>query len=110
MIISLDVYIQMMYNKTMKYEWNPIKNEWLKKERHVSFEQIIIHLSRGDVWKITDHPDQSNYPGQKLYFVMIDGYIYIVPYVTEKELIFLKTIIPSRKATKMYKEERENQK
>ena len=90
----------------MKYEWNPAKNEWLKKERHISFEQIIIHLSRGDVWKITDHPDQSDYPGQKLYFVIIDSYI--VPYVVEEEYIFLKTIIPSRKATKMYKEERES--
>lgn len=94
----------------MKYDWNPEKNEWLKNERHVSFEQIIIHLSRGDVWKTTDHPDQSSYSGQKLYFVIVDGYIYIVPYVIEKKHIFLKTIIPSRKATKMYKEERENEK
>ncbi len=94
----------------MKYDWNAEKNEWLKNERNVSFEQIIIHLSRGDVWKIADHPDQSNYPGQKLYFVIVDGYIYIVPYVVEKEHIYLKTIIPSRKATKMYKEELENKK
>ena len=79
MIISLDVYIQMMF-----------------------------HLSQGDVWKITDHPDQSNYPGQKLYFVIVDSYVYIVPYTVENEYIFLKTIIPSRKATKMYKEERES--
>jgi uncharacterized DUF497 family protein len=91
----------------MKYEWDPAKNEWLKKERQISFEQIIIHLSRGDVWKITDHPDQSNYPEQKLYFIIIDSYIYIVPYVVENQYIILKTIIPSRKATKMYKEERE---
>ena len=42
----------------MKYEWNPQKNEWLKKERNISFEQIIFHLSQGDVWKIADHPDQ----------------------------------------------------
>jgi hypothetical protein len=94
----------------MKYEWNPAKNELLKKERHISFEQIIIHLSRGDVWKITDHPDQSNYPGQKLYFVIIDSHIYIVPYVVEEGHIFLKTIIPSRKATKMYKKEQESKK
>jgi hypothetical protein len=93
----------------MKYEWSPAKNEWLKKERHVSFEEIIIHLSRGDIWKIADHPDQSNYPGQKLYFVIVDGCIDIVPYVIEKEYIFLKTIIPSRKATKMYKEQQESQ-
>ncbi|MBN1363334.1 MAG: BrnT family toxin [Syntrophaceae bacterium] len=96
-----------MYNKTMKYEWNPSKNEWLKKERHVSFEEIIFHLSRGDVWKVSDHPDQGNYPGQRLYFVIVNDYIYIVPYTIEKSHIFLKTIIPSRKATKMYKKEQE---
>ena len=96
--------------KTMKYEWNPQKNEWLKNERHVSFEQIIIHLSRGDVWKTTDPPDQLNYPGQKLYFVIVAGYIYIVPYMIENDRIFLKTIIPSRKATKMYNEEQERKK
>jgi uncharacterized DUF497 family protein len=97
------------HGKMMKYDWNPTKNEWLKKERQISFEQIIIHFSRGDVWKVTDHPDQSSYPGQKMYFVNVNGYIYIVPYVVEKEYIFLKTIISSRKATKIYKEEQENQ-
>jgi uncharacterized DUF497 family protein len=92
----------------MKYEWNPEKNEWLKKERNISFEQIIFHLSRGDVWKIADHPDQLNYPGQKVYFVIIEDYIYAVPHIIEKKYIFLKTIIPSRKATKMYKEGQED--
>jgi uncharacterized DUF497 family protein len=89
----------------MKYEWNSDKNEELKKERNLSFEKIIYHLSRGDVWKTADHPDQAKYPGQKLYFIIIDAYIYIVPHVISKEHIFLKTIIPSRKATKLYKEE-----
>ena len=104
------MYMQMMYKQNMKYDWNPEKNEWLKEVRHISFEQIIIHLSRGDVWKIADHPDQASYPGQKLYFVIVDSYIYIVPYVIEKESIYLKTIIPSRKATKMYNEEQESKK
>lgn len=89
----------------MKYEWNPEQNEWLKKERNISFEQIIFHLSQGDVWKQADHPDQENYPGQKIYFVLIDEYIYLVPHVIEKDTIFLKTIIPSRKATRMYQQE-----
>ena len=91
----------------MKYEWNPEKNAVLKQERNVSFEEIIFHLSRGDVWKTADHPDQEKYPGQKLYFVIIDEYIYIVPYVISKDHIFLKTIIPSRKATKLYKADKE---
>jgi len=89
----------------MKYEWNPDKNEWLKRERNISFERIIFHLSQGDIWKIGEHPDQTNYPGQRLYFVIVDDYIYIVPCIVEKEYIFLKTIIPSRRATKDYKKE-----
>ena len=89
----------------MRYEWDPEKNKRLKKERKISFEQVIFHLSRGDVWKTADHPDQEHYPGQKLYFVIIGGYIYLVPHIIEKEYIFLKTVIPSRKATKMYKDE-----
>ncbi len=97
-----------MYNFDMKYEWNPPKNEWLKKERNISFEQIIFHLSQGDVWKIADHPDQKKYPGQKIYFVIVEDYIYLVPYIIEKEYIFLKTVIPSRKATKIYLEQQED--
>ena len=98
----------MMYNNNMKYEWNPDKNEWLKKERNISFEKVIYHLARGDIWNTANHPDQGKYPGQKIYFVIIEGYIYIVPYVIEKDYIFLKTIIPSRKATKVYQKEQEN--
>jgi len=99
-----------MYNGTMSYDWNPDKNEWLKRERNISFERVIFHLLRGDVWKIADHPDQANYPGQRIYFVIIENYVYAVPHIIEKDRIFLKTIIPSRKATKMYREEQETQK
>jgi hypothetical protein len=91
----------------MRYEWNPEKNELLKRERNISFEQIIFHLSKGDIWKISEHPDQINYPGQKIFFVIVNGYIYMVPYVPGKEITFLKTIIPSRKATRTYKGKRE---
>ena len=93
-----------MYSTVMRHEWNPEKNEWLKKERNVSFEQIVFHLSQGDIWKTAEHPDQTNYPGQKLYFVIVEDYIYLVPFVTEDEYLFLKTIIPSINATKDYKE------
>jgi uncharacterized DUF497 family protein len=91
----------------MRYEWDPEKNEWLKAERNISFEQIIFHLARGDVWKIADHPDQENYPGQRIYFVIVEEYIHLVPPVVEKDYIFLKTIIPSRKASKAYKRQQE---
>ena len=91
----------------MKYEWDPQKNKWLKRERNVSFEKIVFHLARGDVWKLADHPDQDSYPGQKIYFVVVDHYVYLVPHVVEKDYVFLKTIIPSRKATKTYIYEKE---
>ena len=57
-----------MYTAIMKYDWNPKKNEWLKKERKLSFEEVVFHLSQGDVWKVADHPDQQKYPGEKMNF------------------------------------------
>ena len=87
----------------MRYEWNPEKNEKLKRERSISFEQIVFHLSQGDIWKTADHPDQKNYPGQRIYFVIAEDYIYLVPFVVEDEYVFLKTIIPNRKATKDFR-------
>jgi len=97
-----------MYNIKMKYEWNPEKNEWLKQNRNISFEQIIFHLGQGDIWLIGDHPKQDKYPGQRIYFVIVDDYIYLVPHVIGEKHIFLKTIIPSRKATKNYLQEKGN--
>lgn len=91
--------------KNLKYDWNSDKNEWLKKERNISFEQIIFHLSQGDVWKEADHPNQKDYPNQKIYFVVVDNCNYLVPYVQQNNIIFLKTIIPNRKATKDYHRE-----
>jgi len=96
-----------MHNGVMKYEWNPEKNAILKRERNISFEQIVFHLSNGDIWKTSDHPNQKQYPGQKLYCVNVEGYIHIVPHVIEKQHVFLKTIIPSRKATCDFEKEGE---
>ncbi len=88
----------------MRYEWNSEKNEWLKRERGISFERIVFHLSQGDIWKTADQPDQEKYPGKRIYFVDVVGCIHLVPFVEENEYIFLKTIIPSRKATREYHE------
>ncbi len=96
-----------MYNICMIFDWNPEKNEWLKEKRGISFEIIIFHLSQGDLWKIADHSHQKRYPGQKIYFVRVDDYIYLVPHLKEEKKVFLKTIIPSRKATRDYKRELE---
>ena len=68
---------------------------------------MLFHLSRGNVWRIADHPDQENYAGQRIYFVIVEEYIHLVPHVVEEDYIFLRTIIPSRKATRAYKKEQE---
>lgn len=85
--------------------WDPEKNERLKKERNVSFEDVLFHIEAGDVLDIFDHPNQERCAGQKIYTIAIEEYVHLVPFVESEEEIFLKTIIPSRKATKQYKGE-----
>jgi len=84
------------------FRWENEKNELLKKNRGVCFEQVVISMERGDVLDTIEHPNQNRYPGQKIATVWIDDYVYLVPYVESNEGIFLKTIIPSRKATDKY--------
>jgi len=86
------------------FRWDNEKNEWLKEYRGVSFEQVVILMERGDVLEIIEHPNQNKYPGQKIATIWIDDYAYLVPYVQERDEIFLKTIIPSRKATNKFME------
>ena len=87
----------------MKYfTWDPEKNEKLKAQRGVSFEEIVFHIERGDVLDILEHPNQQRYEGQRIFIVQFQDYVYLVPFVEEKEQVVLKTIIPSRKATKKY--------
>ena len=87
----------------MKYfDWNDDKNELLKKERDVSFEQGELAIAAGDLIDRVRHPNQSKYPNQKVFLVKIEDYIYSVPYVEDEEIVFLKTIIPNSKATKKY--------
>ena len=87
----------------MKYfAWSPEKNEWLKRERGVSFEDVVFHIQAGDEVDVFEHPNQERYPGQKVSVVVIEGYAYLVPFVESREEIFLKTIIPSRKASRKY--------
>jgi uncharacterized DUF497 family protein len=84
------------------YSWNPDKNKLLQQERGISFEEIVFHIQSGDEIEIFDHPNQERYPKQKISVVVVEGYVYLVPFVETEEGIFLKTIIPSRKATKKY--------
>ena len=83
--------------------WDHLKNEHLKSQRCVSFEDVVFHILAGDVLETIDHPNQQRYPGQQIHVIAIEDYVYLVPFVESDEEVFLKTIIPSRKVTKKYK-------
>lgn len=85
-----------------RFSWDPAKNERLKRERSISFEEIVFHIENGQEVDIFEHPNQKRYPGQRISVVAVDGYAYLVPYVESENELFLKTIIPSRTATKRY--------
>lgn len=85
------------------FEWNTEKNEWLKAARGISFEDVVFYLEAGHVFEIINHPNQKRYLGQMIYVIAIEDYVYLVPFVESTEAVFLKTIIPSRKATKRYR-------
>lgn len=82
--------------------WNHEKNRQLKAERKVSFEEVVFYIERGQLLDIVEHPNQERYGGQRIFIVKIRDYAYLVPLVETELGIFLKTIIPSRKATKDY--------
>ena len=86
------------------YKWNEEKNELLKKTRNISFEEIVIYLEKGNIFKELEHHNKDKYPNQRIYLININNYIYQVPYVIdyENKWYFLKTIIPDRKLTKKY--------
>lgn len=85
-----------------QFDWNEQKNEWLKKERGISFEKIVEALNQGNLLADIQHADQNKYPHQKIMYVRIYEYVYAVPYVQTDEVIFFKTIYPSRKAKAKY--------
>lgn len=82
--------------------WDRSKNELLKSDRDVSFEAVLIAITKGNILDDSVHPNQEKYPNQRLLIVQIKEYAYLVPYIETNTEIFLKTIIPSRKATKQY--------
>lgn len=87
----------------MKYfSWSTEKNRLLQDTRGISFEEIVFHIEKGDVHDILEHPNQEKYSGQRIMIVDVEGYAYIVPFVEDDREVFLKTIIPSRKATREY--------
>jgi hypothetical protein len=87
--------------KSSIFSWSEEKNGILKRGRNISFEEIIIAIQKGDLLEIIPNPS-NNYKEQECFVVSINNYAYIVPYVENDDGIFLKTIYPSRKYTKVF--------
>ena len=84
-----------------RYDWNQEKNEQLVAQRRISFERVVFAIEQGGLVDVLNHPNQQRYPGQMIYVVDVEQYLYLVPFVTDSDgTRFLKTIIPSRKATR----------
>ena len=82
--------------------WNPFKNHQLIEQRGISFDDVVFYLQQESLLDDIEHPNKDRYPNQRMFVVDIDGYVYLIPYIESQDEIFLKTIIPSRKATKQY--------
>lgn len=89
---------------SFRFDWSTDKNRQLTEQRAISFESVVSAMERGGLVDVLEHPNQDRYPGQSIYVVQIDGYLYLVPFVTQTDgTRFLKTIIPSRKAMRDYR-------
>ena len=84
------------------FRWGPEKNDQLALERGVSFEQMVVAIEAGGLLDVLAHPNPGKYPNQRVLVVACDGYAYLVPFVEEDDHFFLKTVIPSCKATRDY--------
>ena len=91
------------------FDWSTSKNQQLIDERGISFERVVSAIEQGGLLDVVEHPNRHRYPGQRIYVVEIEGYVHLVPFVAEANgMRFLKTIIPSRKATRDYRRRRQS--
>lgn len=95
--------------KRKPIRWNSEKNVELMQERGVSFEEVLSSIEQGGLLVTLEHPNEQKYPNQRIWVVRIRGYAHMVPFVETEEEIFLKTIMPSRKATKQFLGETDNE-
>ena len=78
------------------------ENEQLMAERRICFEAIVVAIEAGELLDVLEHPNQARYPGQRILVVRLNGYVHLVPYAESDDHLFLKTIIPSRRAQRRY--------
>jgi len=91
-------------------KWNEEKNQLLKIQRGIDFDQILEKIESGNIVGRKVHPNLAKYPNQQIFIIEIDNYIYYVPFIETEDELFLKTIIPSRKLTRKYKGDTKNEK
>jgi hypothetical protein len=84
------------------FRWSHQKNAMLKQECAISFEEIVLAIEAGGVLDELEHPNSEKYPNQSILAVAFNGAVYLLPYVEEPAYFFLKTVMPSRKATRNY--------
>jgi uncharacterized DUF497 family protein len=94
----------MKFDKSVR--WSSDKNLELKRERGISFDEVLSVVETVGVLQTIDHPNQERYAHQRMWIVNVKNYAYLVPHVVTDEEIFLKKIIPSRKATKQFQLEK----
>lgn len=85
-----------------EFDWSDEKNKLLERTRGMCFEDVLVCIQNGEVLDVIRHPNPERYPGQSIIVLNVGGYVWLVPYVKQKGVRFLKTIIPNRKATREY--------
>lgn len=88
----------------MEIDWSPVKNAELKVRYGFGFERVLAALDEGQVLDRRTHPNLERYGHQHQLILRIDEYAWIVPFVADGDRLFLKTMFPSRKATRKYME------
>jgi hypothetical protein len=84
------------------FSWDDAKNAKLRTDRGIGFEDVVFHIERGDLLDILEYPNPDSFAGQRIFVVRRENYVYLVPFAEDEHTVFVKTIIPSRKATKQY--------
>ena len=101
------MHIILVGNWLINIRWDEEKNKILKQQRGVSFEDVLLALQDERFLALEEHPNQDKYPHQKIFILLLNEYVHIVPFVESKDEIFLKTIYPDRKYNKKYNGERD---
>jgi hypothetical protein len=85
-----------------RMDWSDEKNRWLERVRGITFEDIIYHMAHDGLLDVIEHPSPERHPGQRIFIARVEGYVCLVPFIEDDEVIFLKTVIPSRRMTRAY--------